>query len=352
MPSFAPNFLEGLSIPPKLIQTIRLIGEHKGRQDLYRLQAPEKLDNLRQVAMIQSVESSSRIEGVTADPARLEALLKDKTTPKNRSEGEIAGYRDVLATIHSAATDIPYAEDVVLQFHRDLMKFGTGAGGKWKTAQNEIQEVRPDGSRFVRFTPVAPHLTKSAKHSLHQGFSQSLKEGLHEPLVLIPLYVLDFLCIHPFLDGNGRLARLLSVLALYHQGYGVGRYISLERLIEQTKESYYDTLYRASQGWHDDAHDPIPWVDYWLGILLAAYREMEGRIGDLSTSHGTKTDIVIIAIDRMLGSFSISELEAACPSVSRVWIKNVLDQLKREEKLELVGSGRGARWRKPNSKTV
>jgi Fic family protein len=346
MSSFVPNFLEALSIPPKLIQTIRLIGEYKGRQDLYRLQAPEKLENLRQVALIQSVESSSRIEGVTAPPERLAALLKDKTTPQDRSEGEIAGYRDVLATIHGSAIDIPFTETVVLQFHRDLMKYGSGSGGVWKTTQNEIEEVQPNGSRFIRFSPTAPHLTESAMQNLHQRFRDSLKDGLHDPLVLIPLYVLDFLCVHPFLDGNGRMARLLTVLALYHQGYEVGRYISLERLIEQTKESYYDTLYRASQGWHEDEHDPVPWIDYWLGTLLAAYREMESRIGDLSTSHGTKTDIVIMAVDHMLGSFSISELETACPSVSRVWIKSVLEQLKREGRLELTGKGRGAKWRK------
>lgn len=346
MSSFAPSFLERLAIPPKLIQTIRLIGEQKGRQDLYRLQAPEKLENLRQVALIQSVESSSRIEGVTASPDRLEALLKDKTTPQDRSEGEIAGYRDVLATIHGSAPDIPFTETVVLQFHRDLMKYGTGTGGVWKTTQNEIEEVRPDGSRFIRFSPTAPHLTEGAMQSLHRRFRDSLKDGVHDPLVLIPLYVLDFLCVHPFLDGNGRMARLLTVLALYHQGYEVGRYISLERLIEQTKESYYETLYRASQGWHEDEHDPIPWIGYWLGTLLAAYREMEGRIGDLSTSHGTKTDIVVTAVDRMLGSFSLSELKAACPTVSHDWVKAVIEQLKKEGKLELIGRGRGARWRK------
>jgi Fic family protein len=346
MSSFAPGFLDRLILPPGLIQTIRQIGENKGRQDLFRLQAPEKLENLRQVALIQSVESSNRIEGVTAPPERIEALIREKTTPQNRSEGEIAGYRDVLATIHASAADIPFTDRVVLQLHRDLMKYGTASGGVWKPVQNEIEEIRPDGTRFVRFRPTEAHLTPDAMQALHQAFRQNLKGGRHEPLILIALYVLDFLCVHPFTDGNGRMARLLSVLALYHQGYEIGRYISLERLIEQTKESYYDTLYRASQGWHDNSHDPVPWIEYWLSTLLAAYREFEIRIGQLSTGHGSKADIVVTATERMLGSFSISEVEAACPSVSRDWIKAVLDQLKREGRLELIGRGRGARWRR------
>jgi Fic family protein len=347
--SFATPFLASLAVPPRMVQTIRLIGEHKGRQELYRLQAPEKLENLRQVAVIQSVESSNRIEGVVAAPGRLEALMREKTTPRDRSEGEIAGYRDVLATVHESAADIPFSETVVLQLHRDLMKFSTTEGGRWKVAQNEIEEVRPDGTRFVRFSPTPPHLTEAAMRLLHQRFREAINDGQHDPLILIPLYVLDFLCIHPFLDGNGRMARLLSVLALYHQGYEVGRYISLERLIEDTKQSYYETLYRSSQGWHESRHDALPWVEYWLGTLLAGYREMEGRIGKLSTGHGSKTDIVVLAVDRMLGSFSISELEAACPTVSRDWIKSVLEQLRKEGRIELTGRGRGARWRKASA---
>lgn len=352
MSSFRPGFPDRLVLSSATVQTIRQIGEHKGRQDLFRLQAPEKLENLRQVALIQSVESSSRIEGVTAAPGRLEALVNEKTTPRDRSEGEIAGYRDALATIHASARDIPFTDGVVLQLHRDLMKYGTQPGGVWKATQNEIEEQRPNGTRFIRFRPVAPHLTADAMARLHEAFAAELKAGRHEPLILIPLYVLDFLCIHPFSDGNGRMARLLTALALYHQGYEVARYISLERLIEQTKESYYDTLWRASQGWHEGAHDPMPWVDYWLSVLLAAGREFESRIGSLTTSHGSKTDIVILAIDRMLGSFTISELEAACPSVSRVWIKSVLDQLKRDGRITPEGRGRGARWRKASTGLV
>jgi Fic family protein len=346
MPSFATTFLDRLAVPADLVQTIRQIGEHKGRQELYRVQAPEKLENLRQLAMIQSVESSNRIEGVVAANGRVEALVRGKTEPQNRPEGEIAGYRDVLATIHARSADIRLDSNVVLQFHRDLMKYATGAGGAWKSALNEIVEVRPDDTRRIRFTPTAPHLTPAAMQALHRDFAAAMRAGRIEPLILIALYVLDFLCVHPFLDGNGRMARLLTVLLLHQQGYEVGRYASLERLIEQTKESYYDTLYRASQDWHESKHDPMPWIAYWLGTVLAAYREFEARIGRLTTGHGAKTDIVLSAIDGMIGSFSISELAAACPSVSRDWIKTVLDQLKKEGRLKLSGRGRNARWRK------
>lgn len=346
MSSFLRGFLDRLVAPPELVQIIRQIGEHKGRQDLLRLQAPEKLENLRQVAIIQSIESSNRIEGVTASKERLAELVREKTTPRNRSEGEIAGYRDVLATIHASAANIAFTDSIVLQLHRDLMQYGTGAGGKWKTTQNAIEEMRPDGTRFIRFQPTAPHQTAEAMRALHEDFRLAKKEGKHEPLILIALYVLDFLCVHPFLDGNGRMSRLLSVLALYHQGYEVGRYISLERIIEQTKESYYETLFIASQGWHESKHNPMPWIMYWLGTVLAAYRELESRVVSKATGHGNKTDIVVSAVDRMLGSFSISELQAACPSVSRDWIKAVLDQLKRDGRLVIEGKGRGARWRK------
>jgi Fic family protein len=346
MPSFSRALLDRLAVPPDVVQTIRQIGEHKGRQELYRVQAPEKLENLRQIAMIQSVESSNRIEGVVAAEGRVEALVRENSEPQNRSEGEIAGYRDVLATIHAHAVDIQLSDNVVLQLHRDLMKYVPGAGGAWKSAPNEIEEVLPDGTRRIRFMPTAPHLTPTAMQALQRDFAAEMKTGRIEPLILIALYVLDFLCIHPFLDGNGRMARLVTVLLLHQQGYDVSRYISLELLIEQTKESYYDTLYRASQGWHEDRHDPLPWIAYWLGIVLAAYREFESRIGRLTTGHGTKTDIVLSAVDRMMGSFSISELQAACPSVSRDWIKVVLKQLKREGRLRLSGRGRNARWRR------
>lgn len=346
MKSFEKQYLDNLPIPHRLLTLIRQIGEYKGKQDLYRQQAPEMLENLRHVAMIQSTESSNRLEGITADFKRIKEIVEEKTAPANRSEGEIAGYRDVLSTIHTNWEHIPFRDGVVLQLHRDLMKYTGKEGGRWKSTGNEITETLPDGSKRVRFVPVEPHLTPEFMRLLHERFDLYFTAGSHDPLLLIPLYVLDFLCIHPFLDGNGRMARLLTVLMLYQNGYEVGRYISLERIVEQTKESYYDTLYRSSQGWHNGKHDSLPWVEYFLSTILAAYREFEARVGAVSSGHGSKTEMVVSAIDSFIGDFTISDIEKACPAVGRDWIRTLLQRLKTEGKVESLGKGRYARWRK------
>ena len=346
MKSFDKHYIETLTIPHRLIMIIRQIGECRGKQDLFKKQAPEMLENLRHVAMIQSTESSNRLEGITADIKRIEELVEENTAPANRTEAEIAGYRDVLSTIHANYKNIPFTDTVVLQLHRDMMKYSGKEGGRWKSTANEITETLPDGSKKIRFVPVAPYMTPEYMRALHDRSNDLLKEQTLDPLIIIPLYVLDFLCIHPFLDGNGRIARLLSVLQLYHQGYEVGRYISLERVIEQTKESYYETLYKSSQGWHEGKHDVLPWTEYFLSTLLAAYQEFENRFARVSTGHGSKTDIVLSAIDSFIGDFTISEMEKACPTVSRDMIRHVLFKQRDEGKLQPVGKGRYAKWRK------
>lgn len=346
MRSFAPAFLDKIVIPRRLITTIRQIGEYKGKQELYKQQAPEMLENLRQVAMIQSTESSNRLEGIVADEKRLRALVAEKTAPANRSEAEIAGYRDVLNTIHASYDHIPFSDNVVLQLHRDLMKYSGKEGGRWKSAANEITETLPDGSKNIRFVPVAPHQTAEHMRVLHERYDELTKAQDWEPLLLIPFYVLDFLCIHPFLDGNGRMARLLTVLLLYHQGYEVGRYVSLERIVEQSKESYYDTLFVSSQGWHEGEHNILPWTEYLLGTILAGYREFEGRFGLISSGVGSKTDMILNAIDGMIADFSISDLERSCPMVSRDMIRHVLVTLRNDGKIENLSKGKYARWRK------
>jgi Fic family protein len=344
--SFDPGYLSRLVIPHPLVATIRQIGEHKGRQELFNQQAPEMLENLRRVAVIQSTESSNRLEGITADPKKIEELVEEKIAPANRSEAEIAGYRDVLNTIHTNYEHIPFTVNVVLQLHRDLMKYTEKRGGRWKSAPNEIAEFLPDGTKRIRFVPVEPYQTAEYMSVLHGRYDEGTRNLVLDPLILIPLYVLDFLCVHPFLDGNGRLARLLSVLLLYRNGYEVGRYISLERVVEQTRESYYDTLYGSSQGWHEGRHNVLPWVEYFLSTILAAYREFESRLGRLSSGHGSKTDMVLNAIDGFIGDFSISDVEKACPMVGRDWVRALLQRLKQEGKIEALGKGRYARWRK------
>lgn len=346
MNSFGQIYLNKLVVPQRIITMIRKVGEQKGKQELYKKQAPEMLENLRQVALIQSTESSNRIEGIVADDRRLRAIVEEKVNPANRSESEIAGYRDVLNTIHQSHEHIPFTEQVVLQLHRDLLKYAGEDGGEWKRTQNEISEELLDGTKRIRFMPVAPHLTEEAMRTLHGRYVDvELTHGL-DPLLLIPFYVLDFLCIHPFRDGNGRMARLLSLLLLYHHGYEVGRYVSLERIIEQTKESYYDTLYKSSQGWHESKHDVLPWTEYFLSTILAAYGEFENRFGKVSKGRGSKTDTVKSAIDRFVTDFSLTDIEKSCPLVSRDMIRHVLFDLKKDGLVVCLGRGPAARWRK------
>ena len=344
--SFDKKYLASLTIPHHLISIIRQIGEYKGRQDLYKKQAPEMLENLRHVAMIQSTESSNRLEGITADIQRIREIVEEQAKPANRSESEIAGYRDVLNTIHANYEHIPFNKSVMLQFHRDLMKYAGKEGGRWKSASNEITEILSNGTKKIRFIPVVPHLTPDYMQELHEQFDRFAIDGGIDALILISLYVLDFLCIHPFLDGNGRMARLITLLLLYRSGYEVGRYIGLERIIEQSKESYYDTLYKSSQGWHKGRHDALPWIEYALSTVLAAYKEFESRFTHISSGRGSKTDIVLNAIDSFIGDFSVSELEKICPDVSRDMIRYVLKTLKKEGKVLSLGQGRFARWRK------
>ncbi len=346
MKSFDKKYLAALTIPHHLITIIRQVGEYKGKQELYKKQAPEMLENLRHVAIIQSTESSNRLEGITADIQRIKDLVEEKTKPANRSEAEIAGYRDVLSTVHANYELIPFNKSVLLQFHRDLMKYAGKEGGRWKSVSNEITEILPDGTKKIRFVPVAPHLTPDYMQTLHERYESISKEGDIDPLILIALYVLDFLCIHPFLDGNGRMARLITLLLLYRNGYEVGRYISLERVIEQTKESYYETLQKSSQGWHKGKHDALPWVEYALSTILAADKEFESRFAGVSKGRGSKTDIVMNAIDSIVGDFSVSDLEKACPDVSVDMIRHVLKKLKKDDRISSLGKGRFARWRK------
>jgi len=350
MKSFESGFLLKQSVPHGLLGTIRLIGEYKGKEALFTLQTPQVLETLKQVAVIQSTESSNRIEGIEAPPDRIKKLVEQKTKPKNRSEQEISGYRDVLATIHANQAEIPFNTGVVLQFHRDLYQFVPQLGGHWKPTDNEIIEIGPNGTKQVRFKPVPAHQTPEAMERLHSEFNDYWNRGEVDPLLLIPAYVLDFLCIHPFLDGNGRMARLLSLLLLYHAGYEVGRYISLEHLIENQRQSYYDTLYKSSQGWHTGQHTLLPWWEYFLGVvILGAYREFERRVGELTESHGAKSEIVLSAIEKFPGQFQYGDLARSCPNVSRPTIKRVLGKLRAEGKIACIKKGRNAIWRKRDS---
>ncbi len=347
MKLFEQGFIEQQPINQRLLQTIRLIGEYKGKQELFKEQAPQVLETLRQAAVIQSTESSNRIEGITVPLERIKKLVTTKTTPRDRSEQEIAGYRDVLTTIHTSYSHIPFTPNIVLQLHRDLYQFAVNTGGRWKTVDNEISATYPNGTKVIRFRPTPAYATPEAMAQLHEQFNRLWESGEIEPLLLIPTYILDFLCIHPFLDGNGRMARLITLLLLYKAGYEVGRFISLERIVERTKESYYDTLYQSSQGWHEGQHDLLPWWEYFLGVMvLSAYRDFEKRVGFVTSAKGSKTAIVLDVINNLPRDFSIRELQERCPTVGIDLIRRILRREREAGHLTCIGRGADARWHK------
>lgn len=346
MSSFESDFIGRQPINQGLLQSIRLIGEYKGKQELFKEQSPQILETLLQTSIIQSTESSNRIEGVTALPDRMKDLLEEKTAPGDRSEQEIAGYRDVLNTIHGNYAHIPSSPNVVLQFHRDLYKFTPEAGGTWKSVDNDITEVLDDGTRVRRFEPVPAYATPDAMERLHERFNVLWESGKVEPLLLVASYVLDFLCIHPFRDGNGRMARLLTLLLLYKAGYEVGRFISLERIVEDSKDSYYDTLHESSRKWHEGEHNLLPWWEYFIGLALAAYKEFEARVGLLTTTRGAKREMVLNAVELLPQRFQVADVERLSPGASRPTINRVLAELRDGGRIACIKPGRGAVWEK------
>ena len=346
MGSLDPRFLDRLRLLPAHASTLRALGQRRGEQEIYRRQTPEALETLRTLALVESSESSNRIEGVVAAPGRVRDLVLRDATPRDRSEQEIAGYRDALALIHESAADMRFTTNVILQLHGMLYRYMPGEGGRWKATQNDIVERALDGSVLrVRFRPVSPVATPGAMDALVATWAAGV-DRQREPLILVPLAILDFLCIHPFTDGNGRTARLLTLLLLYRFGYAVGRYVSLERVIEESRETYYEALEASSRGWHDGAHDVLPWLEYFWGVLLRAYDEFGKRAGSLVEGRGSKTALVRAAVNRRTQPFAISELEEDCPGVSRDMVRHVLRAMRDEGLIVVEGRGRGARWRR------
>lgn len=344
MRRFDYNRLSEMAVPMRVMQMIARIHELKGRQDLHKEQRPQLLDTLRQVAVIQSTESSNRIENIVVDPARLREIMAERSQPRNRPENEIAGYRSLLDTIHTSAAYIPVRPGVIQQLHRDLYRFSPGEGGVWKRKDNEIEEIMPDGTRFVRFRAVPAIQTAEAMEQLCQEFNRAWDKKIADELVLLASFVLDFLCIHPFDDGNGRMARLLTLLILYHGGFEVGRFISLERIVEQSKETYYSTLYQSSQGWHENEHELMPWLEYILGVILAAYKEFEGRVNTVEESPGYKSGFVRDVILKIHQPFTMQDLQHACPGIGLPTIRKVLNAMRAEGLILCIERGRNARW--------
>lgn len=346
MRSLTADYLDRLRFTHSQLATLRALGEFQGKQQLYSVQLPEVLKGLQKAAIIESTESSNRLEGVIISTQRLHALMLKDATPRSRSEQEIAGYRDALNLIHESGKEMPFSESTIRQLHGLMYRYMPQPGGQWKATNNDIIERQPDERSRVRFAPVSAHLTPMAMADLIAHYRSALDQHLTDSLVLVPLAILDFLCIHPFPDGNGRMARLLTLQLLYHFDYAVGRFISLERLFEESKETYYETLEASSQGWHDGQHDSMPWLNYFWGVLLRAYREFETRVGTLEHGHGAKGERVRAEVLRRQHPFAISDIEEACPGVSRDMVRHVLRTMKDEGLIAPEGKGRGARWRR------
>lgn len=338
--------LTKLLLPMETVQLLSKLNEYKGKQDLYKKQAPQLLNALKDVAIIQSTKASNAIEGIVITDRRFQTIMKDKTDLLDRSEGEIAGYKDVLELIHSSYEAIPTRSSVILQLHKEMYKYIAAEGGRWKQSDNVISETLPDGTSRIRFEPLSSFETPRAMERICEEFQIRKSKQDVDPLILTSVFILDFLSIHPFHDGNGRMARLLTLLLLYTFGYEVGRFISLEKVIEDTKEGYYESLRQSSIGWHSDQNDLIPWINYLLSTFVAAYKQLEDRVGILETQTGGKSQRIHSYIESKIGYFTKSDIKEACPDISEATINRVLTELRAEGQIEAVTRGRSAKWRK------
>lgn len=332
-------------LTPEIVTYLTQIHEFKGEQTLFIEAKADTLLQLVDIAKIQSTEASNKIEGIYTSDERLKALVKDSTRPRTRNEREIAGYRDVLNTIHENHDYIPPKPSIILQLHRDLYKFeGMDIGGRYKTSDNIIEEQDAEGNKSVRFRPMPAWETPEAIEKLCQSYDEALNSENIDELIIIPMFVLDFLCVHPFNDGNGRLSRLLTLLLLYRSGYIVGKYISIEKLIEQTKEIYYESLQLSSAGWHENKNDYEPFVKYMLGVIVAAYREFSSRVSLLTTQGMSKPDRVKEIIRATLGPITKTEILAKCPDISQVTVQRALADLVDKGDIIKLGGGRYTKY--------
>jgi Fic family protein len=334
-----------LALPIQTTWYLTDLAEAKGKQELFTRQSPQKLKVLREHALIESAVSSNRIEGVEVDQSRITTLLFGKSALRDRDEEEVRGYRDALKLIHENGAKLPISEATIKTFHK-LSRGEIWDAGAYKEKNVDIIQTYPDGRSRVRFTTLSAKDTPRAMAEMIELWQRGVREKWVHPLVLAAALNLDFLCIHPFRDGNGRTSRLLFLLACYHCGIEAGRYISLERIIEDNKERYYEVLEHSSQRWHEGKHDPWPAMNFLLYILARACKEFEERVGQMTSPRGAKTEMVEHAIETISGEFGITDLERLCPGVSRDMIRLLLRDLKATERIECLGRGPGAKWRK------
>lgn len=324
----------------ELLGLIAAIYKEAGKQEMYLKQKPQELEKLVEIAKIQSTEASNAIEGIVTTNTRIRQLMEEKTTPRNRDEKEIAGYRDVLGIIHESFDAIPITQNYILQLHKILFShLGNPAAGKTKTVQNYISASFPDGHTETLFIPLAPYETPEALDRICEEYNRVIGNAELEPLIAIPVFIHDFLCIHPFNDGNGRMSRLLTTLLLYRSGFYVGKYISLEAKIAKHKDLYYDALSASQNGWHEGSDDPVPFIKYLLGTILAAYRDFEDRFALVEIKRSA-LDMVRLATQYKIGRFTKQDIRELCPSISISSIEGALRKMVDNGEIKREGSGK------------
>ena len=320
---------------------IAAIYKEAGKQELYLKQRPEELEKLVEIAKIQSTEASNAIEGIVTTSTRIRQLVEEKTTPRNRDEQEIAGYRDVLSIIHESFDAIPITQNYILQLHKILYShMNNPLAGRTKSVQNYITAIYPDGHVETLFTPLAPYETPEALDRICEEYNRVIGNMELEPLIAIPVFIHDFLCIHPFNDGNGRMSRLLTLLLLYKSGYIVGKYISIEKLIEKSKDTYYEQLQASSYRWHENENDYEPFVEYYLGVIIAAYKEFSSRVQTLIESGMSKPERIREVIRKHIGKITKSQIMEKCPDISDTTIQRTLTELLKNNEIIKLSGGR------------
>ena len=324
----------------ELLGLIAAIYKEAGKQEMYLKQKPQELEKLVEIAKIQSTEASNAIEGIVTTNTRIRQLMEEKTTPRNRNEKEIAGYRDVLGLIHESFDSIPITHNYILQLHKILYSHSKNpVAGKTKAVQNYISAAFPDGHTETLFIPLAPYETPEALDRICEEYNRVIGNAELEPLIAIPVFIHDFLCIHPFNDGNGRMSRLLTTLLLYRSGFYVGKYISLEAKIAKHKDLYYDALAASQNGWHEGVDDPVPFIKYLLGTILAAYRDFEDRFALVEVKRSA-LDMVRLATQYKIGRFTKQDIRELCPSLSISSIEGSLRKLVDSGEIKREGNGK------------
>lgn len=329
----------------EIMNLVSAIHEYKGKQELFIEAKPVVLEAMLEIAKIQSTGASNRIEGIFTSDERLDALVKSKAEPRNRSEREIAGYREVLSLIHESYDYMVPSTNVILQLHRDLYHFNpSSAGGKFKNSDNVIAETDASGQSRIRFQPLSAFETPEAVDRLTSTFVEAVNAEKYDPLLLISMFVLDFLCIHPFNDGNGRMSRLLTLLLLYRSGYIVSKYISIEMIIEKTKETYYEVLQDSSTNWYEGKNAYLPFIKYYLEVILSAYKEFSSRVELIQNRSLTKPERIRVLFDNTLQKLSKRMILEKCPDISMSTVEVTLGALLKEGYIIKTGAGKNTAY--------